>query len=416
MTIEVRPLGVKCNIKCHYCYQEPMRDAGNVTHEYNMDKMKAALMETGGPFSLFGGEPLLVPEDDLEELWKWGFERYGSNGIQTNGTLINERHVRMFQAYKVGVGISIDGPGAMNDIRWAGSVAKTRESTNKTLAAIERLIDAGSPPSLIITLHKGNATADKLPLLGDWCRYLDSRGIKSARLHSLEIEYDIIQQAYALTPDENAAAMLYFANLERELKQLRFDVFRDMKQMLLGKDQDTTCIWNACDPLTTRAVQGVEGNGQRTNCGRTNKDGIDYVKSEQEGFERYLALYHTPMEHGGCKGCRFFLQCKGQCPGTSIDSDWRNRTQDCELWMKLLETHEASLVSEGLSPISLSPDRERIEKAIVAKWEEGRPAYMWESLSVGRDEKRGNGGWVGAHLDADHGDEHGDAHGDHTDD
>ena len=67
--------------------------------------------------------------------------------------------------------------------------------------------------------------------------------------------------------------------------------------MLLGQDQSTTCVWNACDPYTTRAVQGIEGHGQRSNCGRTNKDGIDFVKADREGFERYLALYPRP-------GCR----------------------------------------------------------------------------------------------------------------
>ena len=79
-------------------------------------------------------------------------------------------------------------------------------------------------------------------------------------------------------------------------------------------------------------MQGIEGTDQRSNCGRTNKDGIDFVKSDREGFERYLALYYTPQEYGGCKDCRFFLMCKGQCPGTAIDRDWRNRTEHCEVW------------------------------------------------------------------------------------
>ena len=27
MSIELRPLGVACNLACHYCYQNPQRDA-----------------------------------------------------------------------------------------------------------------------------------------------------------------------------------------------------------------------------------------------------------------------------------------------------------------------------------------------------------------------------------------------------
>src|SRR5207247_7363385 len=134
------------------------------------------------------------------------------------------------------------------------------------------------------------------------------------------------RSSYALTPHESLAAFREIAALEPTLVRLRFVEFRDMKQLLRGRDNHTSCVWNACDPYTTRAVRGVEGTGQSSNCGRTNKDGIDFVKAPVEGFERYLALYHTPQEHGGCSGCRFFIMCKGQCPGTAIDGDWRNRT------------------------------------------------------------------------------------------
>ena len=169
----------------------------------------------------------------------------------------------------------------------------------------------GLTPSLIVTLHRNNATADKLPRMRDWFRYLDMLGITSARLHDLEIESPAIGAKYGLTVDEQIAAFVDFAALETELRQLRFDVFADIRQMLMGQDQSTTCVWNACDPYTTRAVQGVEGHGQRSNCGRTNKDGIDFVKADREGFERNLALYHTPQAYGGCQGCRFFVMCKG---------------------------------------------------------------------------------------------------------
>ena len=88
--------------------------------------MKAATEREGGPFTMFGGEALLVPEADLEELFRWGDERWGSNGIQTNGVLINDEHVRMFKAYKVHVGISMDGPGELNDVALGGDARPYR--------------------------------------------------------------------------------------------------------------------------------------------------------------------------------------------------------------------------------------------------------------------------------------------------
>jgi len=117
MSVELRPLGVKCNIACQYCYQNPQREAGNITSAYDLDKMKAAVEAERTDFLLFGGEPLVLPERDLERLWRWGFEKFGHNGVQTNGTLINDSHIRMFKQYRVHVAISEDGPGDLNDAR-----------------------------------------------------------------------------------------------------------------------------------------------------------------------------------------------------------------------------------------------------------------------------------------------------------
>jgi uncharacterized protein len=342
--------------------------------------MKAAIEREGGPFTLFGGEPLLVPERDLEDLWAWGLARFGSNAIQTNGTLINDNHIRMFKKYQVEVGISIDGPRELNDLRWIGSLERTRAATKKTEKAIERLCKEGIPPSLIITLHRYNATSDKLPIMHEWLRYLEHLGVPFARLHILETEKQAIKRRYALTTEENTYAFLSFVDLEQELTTLRFDVFKDMNDLLLGHDRDVTCVWAGCDPYTTSAVQGVEGNGQRTNCGRTNKEGIDFIKSDRVGYERYLALYHTPQEHGGCKGCRFFLMCRGQCPGTAIGGDWRNKSEHCEVWKALYRHLEGGLLDRDVIPISASPTRTRLEEAMLQAWALGSNPNMQDIL------------------------------------
>lgn len=422
MTVEVRPLGVKCNIQCQYCYDNPQRAAGNVRGNYDLEKMKAAIEREGGPFTLFGGEPLMVPHKDLEELWSWGFQKYGSNGIQTNGTLINDSHIRMFRKYQVHVGISADGPGELNDARWAGTLEYTRRATARTHAAIERLCREGISTSLIITLHRGNATRDKIPTMHDWIRYMEEMGVCSARLHILEVEDRNIRRKYGLSTEQSLEALLSFLELERELTKLRFDLFQDMRNMLLGQDGSSTCIWSACDPYTTRAVRGIEGNGQSSNCGRTNKDGIDFVKCDTPGFERFVSLYHTPQEHGGCKGCRFFLMCKGQCSGSAIDHDWRNRSENCALWQGLYRHIEEQMLDEVQMPLSGRPIRKEIEKAMLDAWSGGENptiAQILHELDSGRSKaascSRARYGSPG-HGDSPHGDAgHRDAHGDHTD-
>jgi uncharacterized protein len=390
MTVELRPLGVKCNIQCQYCYQNPQRDAGNVLHRYDLDLMMKAVEAEGGPFSLFGGEPLLLPMNDLERLLEWGITRFGQNSLQTNGALITDEHIRLFKQYKVHVGLSIDGPGELNDARWAGGVERTREVTARVEAVIEQLCREQIPPTLIVTLHRGNATAAKLPLMHTWLKSFQAMGVRSARLHLLEVDHAEVRRTYAMTPDENRAAIRSFAALESELTSLRLDLFEDARRMLVGDDDGVTCVWGACDPYTTSAVRGIEGNGQRSNCGRTNKDGIDFTKAADEGFERYLALYHTPQEHGGCQGCRFFLFCKGQCPGTALDNDWRNRSEHCPVWMETYERVERELVGEGKEPLSLSKLRQPLEDFFLSAWKEGHNTTLAHALGVLRQRSNGS--------------------------
>jgi uncharacterized protein len=345
--------------------------------------MKQAVDEKGGPFTLFGGEALLIPKRDLEELWSWGYIRWGRNGLQTNGTLIDDEHISMFKKYKVQVGISIDGPGALNDLRSFGSQRKTRKATALIERSIERLCQEQIPPSLIVTLHRVNAIPAVLPRMREWFRYLNKIGISSVRLHILEIDNPLVRREYALSNPENIEALLSFAELEKTLSHLKFDLFSEMRSQLLGNDKGTTCIWNACDPLTTIAVCGIEGFGQKSNCGRTNKDGIDFVKASIQGFERYIALYNTPHEYGGCKDCRFFLMCKGNCPGTALDGDWRNRTEHCEVWKALYEKFEQELISQGQSPISENETlRLDFERTLYEGWVNGRNTHMCEMLEA----------------------------------
>jgi uncharacterized protein len=372
MTVELRPHGIKCNLQCRYCYQNAQREAGNHSRAYDIEAMKLSAEREGGPFILFGGEPLLLAEPELEDLWSWGFSRYGSNGVQTNGTLITENHIKLFKRYNVHVGISIDGPGELNALRWSRNLQQTEQATASTITAIERLCKEGMPPGLIVTLHRQNASSAKLPILHQWFKHLDKIGIRTVRLHALEVDNQSVLIEHALSPSENLNVFLSFAALESELARLRFDIFHDLRNLLLGEDESAACVWKACDPYTTLAVRGVEGDGQSSNCGRTNKSGIDFSKADHTGYERYLALYNTPQASGGCKGCRFFLVCKGQCPGTAIGGDWRNRTRDCDLWKGLCAHFEREIIACGKIPVSIRADRRRLEAIAVDGWNSGR--------------------------------------------
>lgn len=371
MSVELRPMGITCNIACMYCYQNMHRDAGNGHSGYDLALIKHKLELLDEPFHLFGGEPLLMPVSDLDDLLGWEYNRNGKTSVVTNGILMTEEHARLFKKYNTSIGVSIDGPGELNDIRWAGTLEATRKATAAAIQNIDRLLRHGIIPALQVQVTKCNSSAAKLPRMFEWLRQLDEKGIVSMRLHILEIDNPEVRKHYAFTPEENIEVFEQYLAQEKTLGHLRFDIFTDMKQMLLATDQEATCTWRACDPYTTESVTGMDGQGRMSNCGLTDKEGINFQKPDDQGYERYIALYHTPQEHGGCKGCRFFLACKGQCPGTAIAGDWRNKSENCSVWKYFFTLHEKNIQHEGGIPLSLHPQREQLEKEMLQQWTQG---------------------------------------------
>lgn len=355
MTLELNPVGVKCNLKCTYCYENPMRDL-LPTKGYNVDKM---LSMVDGNFTLFGGEPLLLPFDDMVRILEYGFTKYKRNGIQTNGTLVTAKHIELFKRTNTHVGISVDGPGELNDARkLEASVEGTRKATDKTIEAIRRLTTAGVGTSLIITIHKLNGIGEKRNRLKLFILDCYSLGVRGFRLHPLENDNS---NDLVLSDAENIEAFLDLQTLDIE-----FDMFSDIKKLLTEESPNVTCTWNGCDPYTTPAVQGIDGDGSRSNCGRTNKSGVSYRKAEIGGNQRVELLHATPQEYGGCKGCNYFYACKGQCPGEGMEGDWRNRSSNCELYKALFEAEERKLVNSGKNILSPAT-RLKIEKKVLDK-------------------------------------------------
>ncbi len=141
--------------------------------------------------------------------------------------------------------------------------------------------------------------------------------------------------------------------------------------MLRADDANATCTFMTCDPYTTHAVQGIDSQGNKANCGRGNKEGINWIKADVDGFERQMALYNTPQEHGGCQGCRFFIMCKSHCPGTGADMDWRNRTDTCMNWKVAFSIYERMMVERGEMPLSLDPKLKRYEDILMYGYSRG---------------------------------------------
>jgi uncharacterized protein len=126
----VKPVGALCNLACSYCYY---LKNGKLLTKKNSQSMSVELLEkyiiqhieaSSGPtifFSWHGGEPTLAGLQYFQRIVEIQ-RKYGPkncqivNGLQTNGTLLDENWCRFLSAENFVVGISIDGPSELHSI------------------------------------------------------------------------------------------------------------------------------------------------------------------------------------------------------------------------------------------------------------------------------------------------------------
>jgi uncharacterized protein len=124
-----KPTGAVCNLDCHYCYYLKKKDLYPRGESFRMsdDVLEAYIAQHieafPGPvinFSWHGGEPTLLGLDYFRKIVALQRKyqppnRRISNGMQTNGTLLNEDWCRFLAAEDFSVGLSLDGPAVLHD-------------------------------------------------------------------------------------------------------------------------------------------------------------------------------------------------------------------------------------------------------------------------------------------------------------
>ena len=135
-----KPISSICNLDCHYCYylkkkhlypkSESFRMSDEILEEYIAQHIDAST-ETVIRFSWHGGEPTVLGLDYFRKIVALQRKhqptnRRIANGIQTNGTLLDEDWCRFFAAEGFAIGFSLDGTQEMHD---QYRVTKTQKPT-----------------------------------------------------------------------------------------------------------------------------------------------------------------------------------------------------------------------------------------------------------------------------------------------
>ena len=125
----IKPIGSLCNLGCRYCYYldkehlypegEAFQMQGNLLEEYIAQHIEASPDQII-TFSWHGGEPTLLGLEYFRRIVELQRRHQPPNkriinGIQTNGTLLDDDWCRFFAKEGFAVGLSLDGPREMHD-------------------------------------------------------------------------------------------------------------------------------------------------------------------------------------------------------------------------------------------------------------------------------------------------------------
>lgn len=166
--IMMKPASGQCNLRCRYCFyadEAARREIPSYgvmsleTLDNIIDKAYAA-GEAACTFVFQGGEPTLRGLSFFEELIRLQRphrERglYITNTIQTNGLLIDEVWAAFLARNQFLVGLSLDGPQALNDALRVDAAGGG--SYERICRAARMLQQAGAPFNIVTVVTKGLA-------------------------------------------------------------------------------------------------------------------------------------------------------------------------------------------------------------------------------------------------------------------
>jgi uncharacterized protein len=166
----------RCNINCNYCYMfnlgnEDYKSRPVYMHQTTIDQVATFIANGAQELNiqtviiiLHGGEPLLLKKDRFEKMCLTLQKKISPFAkvrftLQTNAILIDHEWIRLFTRFRIGVGVSLDGPAEYNDIGRLDHAGKT--TFEDTLRGLRQLQQAAArdlipQPGILTVINPAN--------------------------------------------------------------------------------------------------------------------------------------------------------------------------------------------------------------------------------------------------------------------
>ena len=326
--IFTKPVGDSCNLNCSYCYYhtDDLKKIGgkriisddSFLEEYIRQHIEATTDDIVF-FSWHGGEPTLAGIDFYSKALDFQKKHLPTgkkllNGIQTNGTMLNEDWCRFLKSAGFIVGVSIDGPEHLhNRFRQTKNESSTFESV---ISGFRLLQKHQIPIEVLCVISAGN---ENYPL--EVYGFLKALGARFITF--LPLVERIGNSNSVSKRSVNAEAFGHFMMtvfdewVQKDIGSVQVQLFEEALRSAFDNEH-TLCIFKQ----NCGGVPVIESNGDFYSCdhfvneenymGNIREQPVaDLLDSEKQlAFGR--AKSATLPEY--CKKCEVLTQCNGECP------------------------------------------------------------------------------------------------------
>jgi uncharacterized protein len=322
----------RCNLHCSYCYHGASDEQQDMSIP-TMDQAFALAASGSGPLhiQLTGGEPTLVPElIEAAAQRAAALKRACTMGVQTNGTCLDERVIALFKRRQLQVGVSLDGPPAIQE--------QVRGRAADTLRGLQLLESYGVPFRVTTVVSNRNAgSLDRLAwMLAGFRRALglglDLLVVKGkAREATAPCPADPVELIHGVTA---LVETLEIINQRKEIP-LQFREMELVKRMLAAPKNVENRARNFCYARQGASL-AVHPDGRLFPCGQSLADPQFAAGRVDQARPVPLFPRQTLAESAtDCRSCPLENRCPGDCPSRLHYNRNDNPLLACDLYRTL---------------------------------------------------------------------------------
>jgi uncharacterized protein len=325
----VKPAGPSCNLDCAYCYylrkekfypgEKVWAMPDIVLEEYIVQHLEAC-PDPVVRFSWHGGEPTIVGLTYFQKIV--ALQRKHSsphqqirNGMQTNGTLLNEEWCRFLADERFSVGLSLDGPEEMHDRFRRDKGGKPTFA--QTMNAFGLLSRYRIPTDILCVVNAHNAREP-------WAVYRFFKQIGAGYVSFLPMvdpDPDRQEGVSRLTVPADAwgdfLCAVFDEWVSQDIGKIKIQIFEEAARTAFGQEHSLCIFRPICGDIPV-----VERNGDFYSCDHfvdaEHRVGniietplVDLLENpEQRAFGK-AKLDSLPRY---CRECEVKAMCNGECP------------------------------------------------------------------------------------------------------